>query len=113
MRTGSSFRVATLALVLACGGCGGSGSSNPTCTPPAPDSPAAAGAAESALIARGRADADFAHAFGADSQKLLDAADAQRTALLQAEAAALGVALPAVGTPTTGCSTPTATVKRS
>ncbi|HEY7370684.1 MAG TPA: hypothetical protein VIF57_00805 [Polyangia bacterium] len=101
-----------MALVFASGACGGSGSSRPVCQPDSLGSSSGAAAAESALIARGRADADFGHALGADSGNLLDAGDAARAALLAQAAAAAGIVLPAAGTPTTTCATPTATVKR-
>jgi hypothetical protein len=92
--------VALWALALAGTGCGGSQSSpSPSCQP-APGSSAAALAAESALFARGRADADFTHAFRTDSQALLDAADASRTELLQQLAANHGLTLPPAGAPT-------------
>jgi len=97
---------------LASGACGGSGSSKPACQPDTLGSLNSAAAAESALIEQGRADADFGHAFGADSQKLLDAADATRAAMIQQIAAEQGIVLPAIGTPTPTCSTGTATVKR-
>ena len=107
-----AWRSVGTAIVLACGACGGSGSSKPACQPDGLGSLNGAAAAESALIARGRADADFGHAFGADSGKLLDAADASRAALLQQAAAEHGLVLPTVGTPSAGCAGATAAVHR-
>jgi hypothetical protein len=101
-----------MAIVLACAACGGSGSSRPTCPPDDVGSLNGAAAAESALISRGRADADFGHALGADSQALLDAADTARAALVQQAAAEHGVILPTIGTPPPGCAAATATVHR-
>jgi hypothetical protein len=103
---------ALLAAVLAGGGCGGSGSSKPACKLDDFGSLNGAAAAESALIERGRADADFGHAFGADSQRLIDAADASRTAFIQQLAAEQGLALPTPAAPVPGCADATATVKR-
>jgi hypothetical protein len=100
-----------LAAVLAFGGCGG-GSAKPPCQQDSLGSLDSAVAAEAAILERGRADADFGHAFGADSQRLIDAADASRAAMFQQVAAARGVALPAIGMPTTTCSTGSATLKR-
>ena len=119
MRPGSDIRsgwraprpAALLAAVLACCACGG-GSSKPSCQQVSLGSLDGAVAAEAALLERGRADADFGHAFGADSQKLIDAADAARAAMIQQIAAEQGVVLPPIGTPTTACSIGAATVKR-
>lgn len=92
-----------LGVVVAWAGCGGSDTSTPVCPPGGAGSLADALAGESALIERGRADADFGHAFGTDSQALVDAADASRAQLMQGFAAQLGIGAPG-GTAPAACS---------
>jgi hypothetical protein len=99
----ASSRVETALLLLglglstvACGsdGDGDKGPGERGCEPSAEDVLAEALAFERETVIRGRADTGFDQAFGEESERLLEDADAQRTALIEQAAADLGLELP-------------------
>src|SRR5262245_40686033 len=88
-----------LGLGLSTSACGrdGDGEKGPGergCEPTAEDVLAEALAFEREIVIRGRADSGFDQAFGEDSERLLDEADAQRSELIEQAAADLGIELP-------------------
>jgi hypothetical protein len=81
---------------VACGG-DGDGEKAPVergCEPSAEDVLAEALAFERELVIRGRADTGYDQAFGEESERLIDEADARRTELIEQAASELGLELP-------------------